>query len=251
LYLKYGKRLSTFDSDRGEFDFWFAKVLENFLRTLISQKRKEPVEIPIDDSVTNEIPSDDPLPDDVKDFENEKELLQSIYEEINDTERAILFVYSIFERDVRPSELEFLSRIRGSSIEETAKAIRDLLTGDLLDEQRRMLNKYETLSKLYASLLKIQETINLLRYNLSIATIHKNEEKIQFYGKQLEKYEYTECKKHEKYCRLSRIARRDGSLVLLKNKEVAIFLGLSIGTVTSALTRLRQKFADRSQRRFQ
>jgi len=62
LYLKDGKRLSTFDSDRGEFDFWFAKVLENFSENINISKTEEPVEIPIDDSVTNEIPSDDPLP---------------------------------------------------------------------------------------------------------------------------------------------------------------------------------------------
>jgi len=57
-YLKDGKRLSTFDPERGEFDFWFAKVLENFLKTLVSQKLKDPVEIPVDENITNELPAD-------------------------------------------------------------------------------------------------------------------------------------------------------------------------------------------------
>ena len=250
-YLKDGKRLSTFDPERGEFDFWFAKVLENFLKTLVSQKLKDPVEIPVDENITNELPADEPSPDETIDFERETKLLQTIYGSMNETEQAIILIYSIYERELRPAELEFLAQFRSSTLEETALAIRDLLTGELLKEQKRMHDKYESLSSLFVNLLKLQESIRYLHYNLSIGTIHKNTEKIQAYEKQLKKCEHTECKKREKYSRLSRIARRDGSLVLLKNKEIAIFLGLSIGTVTSAITRLRQKFADQLQQRCQ
>jgi RNA polymerase sigma factor (sigma-70 family) len=250
-YLKDGKRLSTFDPERGEFDFWFAKVLGNFLKTLVSQKLKDPVEIPVDENITNELPADEPSPDETIDFERETKLLQTIYGSMNETERAIILIYSIYERELRPAELEFLAQFRGSTLEETALAIRDLLTGELLKEQKRMHEKYDSLSSLFVSLLKHQESIRYLHYKLSIETIHKNTERIQAYEKQLKNFEHTECKKREKYSRLSRIARRDGSLVLLKNKEIAIFLGLSIGTVTSAITRLRQKFADELQQRCQ
>ncbi len=250
-YLKDGKRLTTFDPARGEFDFWFATILENFLRTLISRKLKDHAEKPIDETFITEIPSDDPLPDDINEFERERELLHRIFGEMNDTECAVVLIYSIFERELKPSELEILSQFRKSPIEETAIAIRNLLSGELLDEQKRLHRKYESLSKLFADLLKLQEVIQRIKHNLAIEVISKNEEKIHEYERQIRKYEYTECKKREKYSRLSRALRRDGSLVLLKNKEVAKFLGLSIGTVTSAMTRLRQKYAESLQRRNQ
>jgi hypothetical protein len=242
--LSDGRRLLQYDPGKGPFDVWFTKVLDNFLNTLTTAKLKQRARFPISDLDIDEIQSRELPADEILEFENERNILSSIFQELNDTEKAIATLHTIFYKDLQPEELEFLSMFTGREPNQLALELEKLLTGELQDEYDRIKEQSKKIEALYRSLQALDSKLNeaQLRLQLERESNLPDQAKVKELESLIQKLEFIEWKKRTRYLQLYEVHRRGKGLVILRNRTIAEFLGLNLGTVTSTITRLRRKF---------
>ena len=242
-----GKRLLKYDPEKGQFDVWFTTVLNNFLKTIITYKLKKETELGIHyitQEQVEEIQTVEPTPAEILEFEQDKVNITQIFHQINETEKCVVILLLLFYKDLEPEDLQYLSNYTGKSPTDIALGLEQLLSTDLLEKSQRIIQESKKIAGLSLSLQKLRSSIEKLKYLLQIEfeSNPTNVERIQQFQGDLSKLELTECKKKTKYHQLCQVQRHGKSLVLLKNKRIAEFLGIKIGTVTSTISRLRMKF---------
>lgn len=234
--LSDGSRLRSFDIFKGSFIVWFTKVLDNFLNTLVNQKIRESRRIETIDIETDALEAGAPSAIEIITFSEERKSIERIFSTLNDTEKAVAICHTLFYRDLGSAELTFLSDFTKKDAGAVCAEIEGLLEGELLDEEARIRKESEKIGALYRSLQRLESKLS--SYQSLLENNPSNEEITNL----IEKLEFGIWKKRTKYIQLSLIHRRGKGLVLLKNWRIAEFLNLKEGTVSSAVTRLRQKF---------
>lgn len=241
--LSDGSRLKSYDPKKGSFDVWFTKVLDNFLNTLVTAKIKEEEKFPLIDLDVDSIGIDESSKIDIISFEKGKQDLSDAYDTLNDTEKAVAICNILFYKDVSPGELSFLAEFTRKDIDTIRGEIENLLTGELQDECDRIKKESEKISSLQISIKNLES--RLTEYQLQLESFStdelRNRKRIEDLKGLIEKLEFNLWKKRTKYIHYSQIHRRGRGWVLLKNKKIAEFLNLKEGSVTSAVTRIRQK----------
>lgn len=241
--LSDGNRLKSFDPNKGTFNVWFTKVLDNFLNTLVTVKIKEKERFPLVDLDVDSIGIDESSKIDIISFEKKGKNLYAAYETLNDTEKAVAICNIFFYKDVSPGELSFLAQFTGKDIDVISNEIENLLSGELQDEDNRIRKESEKITSLYHSIQSFESRLTECRTQLENYETDRlrNSGKIEELHRLIAKLELSLWKKRIKYIHYSQMHRRGRGLVLLKNKRIAEFLNLKDGTVTSAVTRIRRK----------
>ncbi|MCL4518885.1 MAG: hypothetical protein M1587_06780 [Thaumarchaeota archaeon] len=244
--LEDGKRLLSFDETRGSFEVWFTAVLENFLNTLVKKRLTEKSRLDIKYGDIEEIAISDVSEDELFEFERQDKTLRTFFDDLNDTERAVAVLLSLFYREVVPEDLKLLSTFAGNDPPMVAQRLQDLLTGELSDEYQRIRSESKKVAALQSNIevldSKLEEEQFRLQAELECAP--RNQAKISELQSLVEKLEAASWKKRTKYHLLCQAQRRRQDLVLLRNKTLSQFLNMPLGTVTSTVTRLRQRFIE-------
>ena len=236
-----GKLLTKYDPSKGSFDPWFATVMENDLKTLAKLHGREKGSTILSDAM-DEIAREEPSPSDLVEFREEADALSRVFQQLNNTEKAVAILYGLFYRDVADAELEFLATTTGRNQDQIARELQDLLTGELLEEEKRIRSESAKIRRMSESILRIQTRLAEARVVLECKIENNSAEgEIDEAKGIVERLEAQEWKKRTKYIELSKIQRRGQGLVVLKNRKIAEFLKIPLGTVTSAMTRLRTK----------
>jgi hypothetical protein len=242
--LSDGSRLKKYDLTKGLFNVWFTKVLDNFLNTLVTAKIKEREKLPLAEIDVDTIGIDNTSQTELISFKKEKQNVADAYSLLNDTEKAVAICSVIFYRDISPEELKFLSEFIRKDYDVVSGEIESLLTGELQDEDHRIKLESEKISSLYFSIQDIESKIAEFRTRLENSEVNGSiDEELNIL---IEKLEFTLWKKRTKYIQYTQIHKRGQGLVLLKNKSIAKFLNLKEGTITSAMTRIRQKIREQN-----
>lgn len=246
-----GRRLLTFDATKGSFDVWFATVLDNFLNTLVRKRLEEQSRLQLKYGDIEETAVSQVSEEDLFDFEREDGAVQDFFESLNDTERAIAVLFSLFHRDVAPEEIELLSRFAGVEPREVARRLQEFLTGELSDEYKRINDESKKIANLHSTVEVLSSKLTEERLRLQMATESKppDERTVKELQSLVERLEVSLWKKRTKYHLLCQAQRRRKDLVLLRSQTISSFLQLPLGTVTSAITRLRQKFIAAARKR--
>lgn len=241
-----GKRLLSFDEAKGSFNVWFSAVLENFLNTLVRKRLTERSRLEIKYGDIEEIAISDVSEDELFEFERHDKALGSFFDDLNDTERAVAVLLSLFYREVVPEDLKLLSTFTGNDPPMVAQRLQEFLAGELSDEYQRIKSESKKIAALHSAIEILESKLEEEEFRLQaeLECDPPDQGRINELQSLGEKLEAALWKKRTKYHLLCQAQRRRQDLVLLRNKTLSQFLNIPLGTVTSTVTRLRQRFRE-------
>ncbi len=240
--LKNGRKFQTYDLSK-PFDNWFAVVIFNLFHDFTALRRHHQSESPFDYArrlseqlEIDEWPDDYDSPEVILLHSEERQHIEKLFAELNHTDKAILLLQNLAYRSLRPEDVEFLIDYTGKSAEYILKAIRSLEFEIIPAEEQRIRKKDAAITNRYLEIRNLESQEKEL-----IETIEYGSGDTGQLTSRLSKIQTRLVQKRRTYSILSNIKKRGGHEIKVADKYIAEILGISIGTVTSALSRLKQK----------